>query len=383
MALNKIKVLFVSDTFVPRIDGVVRFITEVTKRLSPLFEISFLAPKLYGSELAAKKLKGKVFFCPTRKFSIEDFPLTYPESKTIESAIDQADIVFINSIAPLGASALSHAHSVGKPVVAYIHAIDWELLAYATNFPRRAVNLLKPAIRRIYGKADLLLVADQKVKGILEKNRIKGPFEVIRLGVDLKAFKPESRTREQMREKLGLSDNFVVGFHGRLSREKNIDMLYKAFKLVKIHIPNAKLLVIGDGPERKVLSKNKNIILTGFVPNPEKYLRAMDVYVLPSKTETTGLSLMEAMACGLPVISSAVGMIPTYVKSGKNGILIKPKDLSAAILAKSVRTVHDNEVSTTLMKREAHRTVSKFYGWDATVSKLEQVFKRIYAKNSK
>jgi len=378
--LKRIKVLFVSDTFFPRIDGIVRFLSEVTKRISPLFEISFLAPNLYGSEDAAKKLKRKAYLCPTSKFKIKEFPITHPNYELVRKSIENSDIVFINSIAPLGASALLHAHSVKKPVVVYIHAIDWELLAYATNFPNRAVNLLKPVIRRMYARADLLIVANRYIKKILKNNRIKGPFEIVELGVDLKKFRPSKDVREKIRKKLGISDNYVIGFHGRLSPEKNIDMLFKMLKLVKLHIPNAKLLVVGDGPEHRVLSRSKDVILTGFVSDPEKYLKAMDIYVLPSKTETSGLSLMEAMACGLPVVSSAVGSIPSYVKHRRNGILIKPADLSSSLLAKSVRTIHDNPSFTKKLKENAVETVREFYSWENTVKKLEKIFKRFASK---
>ena len=68
-------------------------------------------------------------------------------------------------------------------------------------------------------------------------------------------------------------------------------------------------LVLGDGPERELV-KGEGIISTGFVSNPELYLRVMDCYVLLSKTETSALSLMEAISSGIPIIASAVGLIP-------------------------------------------------------------------------
>lgn len=375
--IKRIKVLYVSDTFLPRVDGVVRFITETVKRLSPLFEVSFLVPKMHGSEEAAKKLKGKPYLCPVSKFKIEEFPITKPKNNIIKEAVDDADVVFVNTLATLGASALAYAHSKGKPTIAYVHSIDWELFAYATKFPKRAMGTLKPIIRRFYSRANLLLAANRDIVYELKKNRIQGPFVIVELGVDLKKFKPDRVARVQMRKKLGLANNYVVGFHGRLSKEKNIEMLYKSFKLLKIHVPNAKLLVVGDGPERDTLKGLPDVIVTGFVPDPEKYLPAMDVYVLPSETETTGLSLMEAMACGLPAISSAVGSIPSYVKDKQNGILINPKDLSPALIAKAIRTIHDSPVSVNKMKENASKTVRKFYTWKTTVDKLEKIFKKI------
>lgn len=375
--LKRIKVLFVSDTFVPRVDGIVRFIKEVSKRLSPLFEVSFLAPDFHGAIQAAKKMKGKAYLCPPSKFEIEEYPLTAPKNKTIHSAVDPADVVFINSIAPLGARALLYAYSIKKPIVIYTHAIDWELLAFATKFPNRAIEVLKPIIRRMYDKANLILAPNKDVVNILKQGRIKGKFEIVGLGVDTKVFSLDRAMRMKMRKKLNLTDSYVIGFHGRLSREKNIELLYKAFKLFKIHVPNAKLLIVGDGPERAVLKGTKNVILTGFVDNPEDYLQAMDVYVLPSKTETTGLSLMEAMACGLPVIASAVGSIPSYVSNRKNGLLVSPSDLSSALIAKAIRTIHDNPISARRMRDNAVKTVRTFHNWDHTTKKLENIFKRL------
>lgn len=375
--VNKIKVLYVADTFLPKKDGVIRFILESSKRLGRDFEVSFLVPKLDGSEVAARTLNAKTYFVPVRRFKIADYPPPKPVSKVVNEAIDNADIVFVNSIAPLGASAIKYARSKQKKIIAFAHAIEWELLAYATRFPDKAAGILKPIIRRIYNKCNLILVADNRIASMLRRAKITVPLVKVPLGVDQTKFFPDRIKRVYMRRKLNLTNRFVIGFHGRLSREKNIELLINSFKLVRKQIPDARLLILGDGPEISKIPANADIITTGFVSNPEDYLQAMDVYVLPSSTETTGLSAMEAMSCGLVTIAPNIGAIPSYLNDNVNGVLIDKKSMTADLLANTIKWIYKSPRTALHLRGEASKAIRNFYTWEATTRELEKVFKRV------
>jgi glycosyltransferase involved in cell wall biosynthesis len=133
----------------------------------------------------------------------------------------------------------------------------------------------------------------------------------IRTGIDVERFRPGLsrgwRARVGIRE-----DELLFGFVGVLRAEKNLPLLLRAF--VEARIPNTKVVLVGDGPDRPVLEQSvrdqglaDRVIFTGRVPDPLTVLAALDVFVLSSCTEQTSNALLEAMACGLPAIATGVG----------------------------------------------------------------------------
>ncbi len=376
--VKKIKVLYVADTAPPKKDGVVRFIMETAKRLnSEKYDISFLLPRFDGSEETMRTMNLDTTFVPVRRFQIANYHPAIPKSKIVKDAIENNDIIFINSVAPLGSSTLKYAKKIGKPVVEFIHSIDWELFAYATKFPDRYAGALRPIIRRLYNKSDILIVANRKLRTQLRIAKIKSSIEIVPLGVDTTKFQQDRIKRVYMRRELKLKDKFVIGYHGRLSTEKNVKLLRTAFEQFKKTVPNAALLIIGDGPRMNLFQNKLDIITTGFVDNPEDYLQAVDVYVLPSMTETTGLALMEAMACGLACIATNVGAIPSYLKHRKNGILIDIDKLDCNLLTFAIKNLYTDSILRNEIKNNAKKIISEFYTWDRTTKQLEQIFDNI------
>ncbi len=374
------RVLYVADTFPPLKDGVVRYMEETASRFSKDIKLAFLVPALKGAEAEAKKRKWKAYFCKTTKFKINNYPSSIPKAKRIKDAIEWADIVCLQSIGPLGAASLLYAKKHDKPVLEVVHSLDWELLAYGTKLPDRSTNILRPIARFLYNKTDQIVTASSDIVQELRFLGVKIDIRVIRLGVDYKKFLKDRAKRVEMRNKLKFKDRYVIAFLGRLSREKNINLLVKAFEIVQDKIPDARLLLIGEGVERKHLKKKKYITVTGFVDNPEDYLQAADVFVLPSMTETTALSLMEAMSVGLPCIATAVGAIPSYVESDVNGILIDKDSLSKFILSTVIQDLYKLPRKRYSLGEQASKTISDKYKWEDTALRLETLLKNTFEK---
>jgi 1,2-diacylglycerol 3-alpha-glucosyltransferase len=372
-----LNVLYVADTAPPKKDGVVRFMLETATRLNAKkFNVTFLVPRLKNSEETMKKLSISTSFVPVRHFEIATYPPAIPKSNVVKKAIEDTDLVFINSIGPLGSSALKYANKIKKPIVQFVHSIDWELFAYATPFPDRYAGALKPIVRRLYNKSNVLLIASDNLKLILKSAKVTTRTKLLPLGVDIRKFKQDRVKRVYMRRDLNLKSNFVIGFHGRLSTEKNIKLLVDAFEIVKKKIPETKLLIMGNGTQMKLLRKNSKIITTGFVDNPEDYLQAVDVYALPSMTETTGLSLMEAMACGLPCIATNVGAIPSYLEDRVNGLLLDKDDLDANLLALAIEKLYRDVRLRNEIRENAKKLIPELYNWDRTTKELEHIFEQ-------
>jgi len=143
--------------------------------------------------------------------------------------------------------------------------------------------------------------------------------------------------RSELRDTLGLrSQAFTSVFVGRLAAQKATELLVDAWKAVLRKHPSSQLVFVGDGQQRAMLEARTrqagltgSVVFTGRVENVEDYLRAADIFVLPSTTEGMSIALLEAMAVGLPVVASRVSGTVDVIKHGENGILIEPGDRGA------------------------------------------------------
>lgn len=138
-----------------------------------------------------------------------------------------------------------------------------------------------------------------------------GEYTVINNGIDINRFKYNKDVRKAVRQNLGLSKSCVVGHIGNFNEQKNHKKLISIFeKIIKIK-PNSKLLLIGEGELKKEIEEivkkkglSDKVIFMGYINDPEKYLQAMDIMVIPSVFEGFCLTALEAQVSGLPVVTS-------------------------------------------------------------------------------
>ena len=188
-------------------------------------------------------------------------------------------------------------------------------------------------------KADKLLSTGIKMKTEAEKYT-KKEILVTPFGIDVNKFKATDVTT------IFEKDNIVIGTIKTLEKIYGIEYLIKAFKIVKTKLPDKKikLLLVGEGTQRKKLENMaielnllSDILFTGYVNNNEveKYHNMLDVFVAVSLQESFGVSVLEASACGKPVIVSNVGGLPEVVDDGKTGIIVEkenPYQLADALI---------------------------------------------------
>ena len=169
--------------------------------------------------------------------------------------------------------------------------------------------------------------------------RIGRPAQYVTVpsGVDTAALRAAAPAREDARARLGvLPDEFVVAALGRFVPVKGFDLLVAALPRLAQSSPGARLLLIGDGPERERLAAmatdlgvSGRVTITGATRDVAAYLAAADVFAAPSRNEGMGRALVEAMALGLPVVGAAVGGIPAVVADGVCGRLVPAGDVGA------------------------------------------------------
>ena len=194
-------------------------------------------------------------------------------------------------------------------------------------------------------------------------------------GVDTKKFSPGgSNARKKYKD-----DKLIVYF-GRLHYQKNVDTLIRSFKQIHGKIKNAKLIIVGDGCESNTLKKqigdDKDIIMTGFVSDEElvDYIRAADVVVFPSRGENASFTLLEAMACQVPVVSSDVGTAKRILGADR-GILLKA--LNEEDITESCMSILSNNGMATKMAKEARDYVCENYSWSMIREKTEKIYESL------
>ncbi len=142
-------------------------------------------------------------------------------------------------------------------------------------------------------------------------------------------------------------DHFTLVVTGRLSREKGYDVLIQAISLLKEQGRQVKLVIIGDGPQKKdlieLVHKEKvenNILFAGYLKNAYRYFHLFDLFVISSHTEGLPISLLEAMQMGIPILSTSVGAIPMVLKQGEYGELFSPAH--PQLLTQKIRCIQEN-----------------------------------------
>ena len=180
---------------------------------------------------------------------------------------------------------------------------------------------------KIYNRCDLVTVPSNSIKKELSKHGIKVPVKILSNGVKLNIYSPKKNYR--------VGKNFEILHVGRVSFEKNIDVVIKSFNLLLKERKNVVLTIVGGGPALNSLKNlasslnlKKNVNFPGYIFG-KKLIRIYqkgNIFVTASTMETQGLVILEAMSCGLPVIGVNKYAIPNLVAKGVNGYIAKPFD---------------------------------------------------------
>ena len=190
--------------------------------------------------------------------------------------------------------------------------------------------------------------------------------------------------RAKRKKDAGLSEGPVVGIVARLSGVKGHRYLIEAMNLVIKKMPSAQLLIVGDGKMKgdlKTLTESlhihKNVFFIPSVKDTAKVFSIMDLFVMPSLKEGLGLSLMEAMGFGLPVIGSDIGGIQNLIQNGTNGVLVKTGDSSA--LADSIMRLLTDKSKAESLGDNAQGFINREFSLEKMVSLTEAVYEQCIA----
>jgi len=221
---------------------------------------------------------------------------------------------------------------------------------------RRVLQSLTPQI-------DQLIAVSEAIEAkIRDEGRSGAPVRLIYNGVDLSRY-DETEPCCTFREQYGIEpDSVVVGVVARLEPEKGHPTLLEAWPAVLHAVPNATLLVVGEGSRHAELEQQAaalriahRVVFTGRRDDVPSVTAALDVAVLPSYREAQGLSILEAMALSRPVVASRVGGIPEVIEDGVSGLLVAPHD-PEALAAAIIRLLKDHPLAD-MIGRAGHDVV--------------------------
>ncbi len=213
------------------------------------------------------------------------------------------------------------------------------------------------------------------------KRDIKVGKPVIQIynGIDTVRFRPlDQEQKKEIKIQLGFQpENFLVGIVARMDAIKNHFSLFQAFSMVGQAHPEARLMVIGDGPEMNRLKADppENVYFMGYRSDTDLLMKSLDLFVLPSFNEGISNTILEAMATGLPVVASNVGGNPELVEDGMSGFLVDPRS-SAQIAEKIMDYIQNPNKAIHHGKRGRDIAVDKF-SIDAMVQKYEAAYNAI------
>jgi glycosyltransferase involved in cell wall biosynthesis len=273
-----------------------------------------------------------------------EFALAVPYSRSIDRLVAALEFDVIHAHHPflLGPAARRLARRHRRPLVFTYHT-RYEKYAHYVPLP---LGLVQAAALRLSAafaaRADAVLAPSAVIRDELHARGVRTPIAVVPTGIDLDRFRPGDRAAA--RRRLGLGDGEpVVLYVGRLDREKSVDRVLLAFERVASILPAAQLVLVGQGTETERLRRMAEALpvaarirFLGLRPHDSlaECYQAADVFLFASETETQGLVLAEAAACGLPAVAVDAPGCDEVVRDGDTGILTKgdPAALAEAVI---------------------------------------------------
>lgn len=230
---------------------------------------------------------------------------------------------------------------------------------------------------------DKFIVISQEIADELTSiGATKNKFAFIPNGVDLEKYSPTSpEKKKKLRQELNLPvDVLIVLFVGRIIPEKRPEHLINIWQEIHTAYPKSLLIMVGDGSEADRLKaiKTEGVFFTGTQEDVRPYLQAADIFVLPSAREGLSNALLEAQACGLPVISTSIGAAPEMIENNKSGFLVGVDNIVE--LKTTIMQLLGNATLRSKLAIAGRETVVQKFSLQKTAKQLAELYRELAAK---
>ncbi len=376
------RTLLVTNDYPPRVGGIQRTLEALVRHL-PADRVSVLCPDWDGAEAFDRAVPYRVLRQPER------FLWPTPEvARRVGRAVEEtaAEVVLFGASYPLALLGPGLARR-GTPYVAAAHGFEYwlsiapgphALLRFATSKASRVAVMCSAFIARVVRTAVPASV----------------PVSVMYPGADLEAFRPDLEV-DDILERHGLRDRPVVVCVSRLVARKGQDVLIRALPEIRDRVPDAMLLLVGDGPYRVALEAMAaelapagSVVFTGQVPEVDlpRYYRAGDVFAMPCRSRLGGFEVegwgnvfIEAAACGRPVVVGDSGGARESLVDGQTGLLVDGTQVGE--VAAAVGELLADPERAGRMGRAGRERVERSYTWPRAAGELA-VWLREAARNT-
>jgi glycosyltransferase involved in cell wall biosynthesis len=378
-----VKILIGADTYAPDVNGAAFFAQRLAAALGARHQVHVACPAT-GREnrtifrdgiiehrvrsLPVLRRKGFRFCPPVGLGALAQELLEFV----------RPDVVHVQSHFPLCRALVAAANRLGIPVIATNHFMP-ENLTHYVPFGARLHAWAWADAARVFAGADVVTAPTPYAAALAEAAGIPGPVLPISCGMDLTRFRAGAAAAG-FRQRYGVPHRPTIAYVGRLDREKNLDVVVRALPGVRNRIPDAQLLLVGTGDQRRRLTRLAGrlgvadaLVFAGYVHDedlPAAYAAA-DVFVNAGTAELQSLVTLEAMACGVPVVGAAASALPHLIHHGANGFLFPPGD-AAALAAGLTAVLADPDRAAML---GAHgRALAEEHELGRTVAAFEQLY---------
>lgn len=373
------KILEVNKLYYPWVGGVEKVVQQIAEGLNGEndFETEVLCCQPKGQR-KVERVRGVRVWRASSLGIFWGMPLSFDFFRLFRTLSKKADIIDFHHPFPLGDLALFLFRPKAKLIV-----------HYHSDIVRQKIfsSLFKPLLSNTLEKAQKILVSNPNlVKNSPYLRKFKEKCEVVSYGVDLKKFRcNEVGSHKRVGEIRKKYSQFVL-FVGRLSYYKGLEYLIEAMKAV-----GGNLVIVGKGPlESKLKHKTQKLGIedkTSFLPYLEQrelinFYQACSLFVLPSifKSEAFGIVLIEAMACGKPIISTELGTGTSWINvNGETGLVVLPRDSRS--LAEGIKKILENKNLAKFFGKNALKRAEEQFSLQGMLERVQAIYQETLTSN--
>ena len=373
-----------TDNYYPNVNGASYFAQRLASGLKDQgHEVLVVAPSRFLKKEYFEYQGVRVFGGSSWYLKVMRIPTPFLSRRQAKRAIMdfKADVVHLQSHFSVGRSGFCAAREMDIPVIGTNHFMPENLVHYLHlpfGLEYLASRFAWSYFRFTFDKLDRVTAPTETAANLLRDIGIKKDVVAISNGVDLSRFNPNNFNKKS-KNKFGLPNKPILLYVGRLDKEKNIDLVLRAFRSIADCV-DAHFAIAGKGVISKQLKKlsdklelGERVTFLGFVPDeslPELYA-CSDCYVTACTAELQSIATMEAMASGLAIVAARAMALPELVKDGENGYLFEPGDIKA--MSACIHKIFSNPILKEKMSNKSLEYI-KIHDINHVVDKFESVY---------